>query len=87
MEAKFSTFYVLPMTPQLKRLQDSIYKEVLQFAKMGQPGLENLADCPELEQFCDCLLLVHSKALEVDYTDSLPDGLGDEGIILKLRLE
>lgn len=87
MKAKFTTFYVMPMTPQLKRLQNVTYKEVLRFAKMERPDLENLADYPELEALCDALILVRSGAIQTELTDCLPDGMGDEGIILKLNIE
>lgn len=85
MKAKFTTFHVLPMTPQLKRLQNTVYREVLRFAKMERPDLENLADTPELEQLCDCLTLVRSGAIQLDYTDCLP-GSENEGIVLKLNM-
>lgn len=88
MEAKFTTFHVLPMTPKLKRLQDTFYKEVLAFVrfKTHNPKLQDLTTHPELETLCDCLTLIRSGAIELEYTDCMSDGVG-EGIVVRLNLE
>ncbi len=87
MEAKLTTFHVLSMTPRLKRLQNRLYNEVLAFTrfKTHNPQLQDLTKHQELEALCDVLLLVRSKAIEVEYTDCLL-GSENEGIILKLNM-
>lgn len=87
MKTKFTTFHVLSMTPQLRRLQNRLYNEVLAFArfKTHNPKLQDLAKHRGLEALYDVLLLVRSGAIEVEYTDCLP-GCENEGIVLKLNV-
>lgn len=83
--ARLKTCHFLKMTPELKRLEDAVYKDILAFArfKKGDPHLENLHPC--LEELCDAIILIRSGAIEVESTDCLPFVPGD-GIILKLNL-
>lgn len=85
--AKLQQVFLLPITAKLRRLQDTTYREVLAFARTitGRSDLQGLTDHPELEQLCDALFLIKSGAMEIEYTDSLTDKVG-EGIVLKLNV-
>lgn len=88
MKAKFTTFHVLPMTPQLRRVLNHIYKgEILPFArcKTNMPDLEDLSGHPELESLCDLLFLSRLGIIECHFTDAFAEE--GETLLLKLNLE
>lgn len=87
-KSRLKSCLFLPVTPNLKKLQDSLYRKVLAFAQhsTGRPDLENLSDFPEYEPLCDAFLLIQSGAIECIYTDCLPDE-SREGIVVKMNME
>lgn len=89
MTARLKPYYFVPITKKLAKAYDKASREVLDFArfKAGDEKLDDLTKFPALEKLCDALFLIKCGAIECDLTDCLPDGLGDEGIILKLNIE
>lgn len=87
--AGLKPYYFMPITKKLAKVYNQASREVLAFArfKAGDAKLDNLSKYPALEKLCDALFLVNCGAIECDLTDCLPDGLGDEGIVLKLNVE
>ncbi len=85
-KARLESYFVMKITPDLRRIQDEVYREVLGFARFmtGKEDLENIEGVPELEQFCDALFLIRSGALQCLFADYLPDHDG-ESIMLKMN--
>lgn len=87
--ARLKTYYFMPITKRLAKTYNQASKEVLAFArfKSGDADLDDLTKYPSLEKLCDAFFLIKSGAIECGLTDCLPEGLGDEGLILKLNIE
>jgi len=83
--AKLESYFVMKITPDLRRIQDEVYREVLGFAKFmtGNSDLESIEAVPTFEMLCDAYFLVRTGAVKCLYTDYLPDYEG-ESIMLKM---
>ena len=80
-KSKLKHLYYLPTSARFRKIQEKARKDVLRFG-----NVDDITANQELEDLCDCLTLIRSGAIELEYTDCVGSKM-NEGVLLKLNVE